>query len=167
MNPPSGHGGVLVRYLMATSETSNSAPAAAPRSSPSARSMPSLEAKPEEALGDDGEEDEPAGEHCLHDRQRCERERADVKAPGEDRHDPPDRKPSGAEEVGGSAQWMTDADRRSEDRATLLEQKRDVGAQRRSDREQESQDHGPGLGWVGGEASRTMAAGRLRGRSSP
>ena len=37
INPSSGPGGAWVRYLIATSETPNSAPAAAPRSSPSAR----------------------------------------------------------------------------------------------------------------------------------
>ena len=128
-NPSSGPGGAWVRYLIATSETPNSAPAAAPRSSPSARGgrwrraeilmsaapmakippstaisaaseacwrvvgaaagqsdhhqpgrgdrhadpLPSSEVKAEEALREHGEEDEPAGEDRLHDRQRRER----------------------------------------------------------------------------------------------
>ena len=48
--------------------------------------LSSSELKAEETLGEHGEEDEPAGEDCLHDRQRRERERADVQEPGHDRH---------------------------------------------------------------------------------
>ena len=95
----------------------------------------------EEALGEHREEDKPAGQDSLHDRQRRERERADVQAPGHDGHDPPHQEPFGAEETDGAAQRMADPDRRGEHRAAVLEQKRDVGGQRRSDREDQSEDH--------------------------
>ena len=184
-------------HLIATSETPNSAPAAAPRSSPSTRGStwrrvetltsatpiakiaPSTairplsearsrvvgaaagqpddhqpgrgdrdadplspsEVKAEEALGEHGEEDEPAGEDRLHDRQRRERERADVQTPGHDRHDPADQEPPGAKQTDGAAQRMADLDRRGEHRAALLEQKGEVGGHRRSKRENQSEDH--------------------------
>ena len=103
--------------------------------------LPSSELKAEETLGEHREEDEPAGEHRLHDRQRRERERADVQAPGHDRHDPPHQEPSGAKQTDGAAQRMADPDRRGEHRASVLEQKGDVGGQRRSEREDQSEDH--------------------------
>jgi hypothetical protein len=40
--------------------------------------LPSPEAKAEEALGEDRQEHQPAGEHRLHDRQRREPKRADM-----------------------------------------------------------------------------------------
>jgi hypothetical protein len=113
--------------------------------------LPLPEAKAEEPLGEHGEEDEPAGEDRLHDRQRRERESADVQAPGEDRHDPSDGKPSRGKETGGAADRVADLDRRGEHRAAVLEQKGDVGAQRRRERQEQSHDHG--------------SAGRLAGRS--
>lgn len=60
---------------------------------------------------------------------------------------------SGAKEIGSAAQRMADPDRRGEHRAAVLEQKGDVGAQRRSEAEDQSQDHGSGS--------------RVRGRRSP
>jgi hypothetical protein len=154
---------------MATSETPNSAPAAAPSSNASARGrtwrrvetrtraapiakippstaisaardalrvvraaagqsddhergggdrhadpLPPSQVKAEEALGKHGEEQESAGEDRLHDRQRRERERADVQTPGHDRHDPADQEPSGAKQTGGAAHRMPDHDRRGE-----------------------------------------------------
>jgi hypothetical protein len=66
--------------------------------------------KAEESLGERGEEHQPAGEHRLHDRQRCDRERADVKQPRWDRDQPPDRKPLGAKEsscMRTSGSWRT------------------------------------------------------------
>jgi hypothetical protein len=64
--------------------------------------LPSSEMKAEESLGEDGEEHQPAGEHRLHDRQRCERKCAGVQQPREDRDQPPDREPFGAKESGGA-----------------------------------------------------------------
>jgi hypothetical protein len=86
------------------------------------------ELKAEEALREHGQEDEPAGEHRLHNRQRRERERTDVQKPGHDRHDPADREPFGAKQTGGAAQRMADPDRRGEHRAAVLEQKGQVVA---------------------------------------
>ena len=91
--------------------------------------------KAEEALGEHCEEDQPAGEDRLHDGQRRERERADMQAPGHDRHHPADQKPSGAKQTDGAAQRMTDPDRRSEHRAAVFEQEGEVGSHCRSERE--------------------------------
>ena len=77
----------------------------------------------------------------LHDRQRRERERADVQTPGHDRHDPADQEPRGAEEIDGAAQRMANQDRWREHRAAVLEQKGEVGGHRRGEREDQSRDH--------------------------
>jgi hypothetical protein len=106
--------------------------------------LPPSEVKAEEALGEDGKEDEPAGEHRLHDRQRRERERTDVQKPGHDRHDPADREPFGAKQTGGAAQRMADPDRRGEHGAAVLEQKGEVGGHRRCQREDQPEDHDKG-----------------------
>ena len=98
--------------------------------------------KAEEALGEHGEEDEPAGQHRLHDRQRRKRERTDVQTPGHDRHDPADQEPPGAKQTDGAAQQMADLDRRGDHRAALLEQKGEVRRHGRSKRENQSEDHG-------------------------
>jgi len=110
-----------------------------------AEPLSSSELKAEESLGEHGEEDEPAGQDRLHDRQRRERERADVQTPGHDRDDPADQEPLGAEEIGGAAQRIADPDRRCEDRAAVLQQEGEVGGQRRSEREEQSEDHGSRL----------------------
>ena len=103
-SPRSGPGGAWVRYLIATSETPQSAPAA--------------------GRDPHRQEDEPAGEDRLHDRQRRERERADVQTPGHDRHEPADGKPLGAKESRRASQRMADLDRRGEHRAAVLEPER-------------------------------------------
>jgi hypothetical protein len=97
--------------------------------------LSSSEVKAEEALGEHGEEDEPAGEDRLHDRQRRERERAAVQTPGDDRHDPAEQEPPRAKETGGAAQRMADPDRRGEHRAAVFEQEGEVRANCRSERE--------------------------------
>jgi hypothetical protein len=79
--------------------------------------LPSLKLEAEVPLCEHGEEDEAAGEDRLNDREWRERERADVQQSGDDRHDPPDREPSEAKEIGGAAQRMADPDRRGEHRA--------------------------------------------------
>jgi hypothetical protein len=106
-----------------------------------ANPLPPSEVKAEEALGEHGEEHEPAGEDGLHDRQWREGERADVQAPGHDRHDPADQEPPGTKQTGGAAQRMADPDRRSQHRAAVLEQKGEVGGHRRGEREDQSRDH--------------------------
>jgi hypothetical protein len=97
--------------------------------------------KAKESLGEHGEKDEPAGQHRLHDRQRRERERADVQQPGHDRHDPADQEPSGAKQTGGAAQRMADHDRWGEHCPAMLEQKGQVGGHRRSKRKDQSENH--------------------------
>jgi hypothetical protein len=104
--------------------------------------LPPTQVKAEEALGEHGEEDEPAGQDRLHDRQRRQRERTDVQTPGHDRHDPADQEPPGAKETDGAAQWMSNLDRRGDHRAALLEQEGEVGGHRRSKREDQAGDHG-------------------------
>jgi hypothetical protein len=66
--------------------------------------LPATEVEAEVAFGQDGEEDQSTGKHGLHDRQRCQGERGDVKGPGADRHHPSRREPLGAKEVGGASQ---------------------------------------------------------------
>ena len=102
------------------------------------------EAEAEEALGEHGEEDEPAGEDCLHDRQWGKRERAEVKTPGHDRHHPADQEPSRAEQADGAAQRMANQDRRGEHRAALFEQEGEIGGRRRADREDQPGKHDKG-----------------------
>ena len=72
------------------------------------------EPEAEEALGEDGEEHQPAREDGLHDRQRRQGERADVEHPGADRDRPADREPLGAEEVDGASQRVPDLARRAQ-----------------------------------------------------
>jgi hypothetical protein len=84
----------------------------------------------EVAFGEHGEEDQPTGKHGLHDRQRRQCERADVKRPGAERHRPPHREPLGPEEVGGASQRVSNAHGRRHDRAPVLEQERDVRRER-------------------------------------
>ena len=103
------------------------------------------EPEAEEALGEDGEEDQPAGEDGLHDRQRRQRERADVKPPGADRHHPAHREPLGAKEVGGASQRVPDAHGRRQDRAAVLEQKGDARRERAGEGEREPDDHADDL----------------------
>jgi hypothetical protein len=109
------------------------------------------EAKPKEALGEHGEEDEPPGQDRLHARQRRAGERPDVQAPRDQRDDPPHRKPSRAKQVSGAAHRMAWLDRRGEHRAAVLEQEAQVGAHRGPQRKDQSGDHRLGLSvqWAG------------------
>jgi hypothetical protein len=102
---------------------------------------PQMKAK--ESLSDHSEEDEPSGQDRLHGRERGERERFDVQAPGEQSEDPSDRKPPRAKQIRGAAQRMADLDRSRESRcAASLEQRAHVGPQRTNQRKAQSQDHG-------------------------
>ena len=122
----------------------SSRPRTAPQSIAAVTSDRTPKAGAEVPHGEHGEEHESAGDDGLHDRQGRERERADVQAPGHNGHDPPHQEPFGAEETDGTAQRMADADRRGEHRAAVLEQKRDVGGQRRSKREDQYERPGAG-----------------------
>jgi len=110
-----------------------------------AEHLPASEVKAEVAFGEHGEEDQSAREHGLHDRQRRQRERADVKPPGANRHDPADGEPPGAEEVGGASQRVPTAYGWRQDRPPLLEQEGDVRREGAGHGEGESDDHGRSL----------------------
>ena len=116
--------------------------------------LPASEVETEVAFGEHGEEDQPARQHGLHDRQRRQRQRGDVKHPGADRHQPAHREPPGAEEVGGASQRVPDAHRRRQDRAAVLEQEGDVRRERAGQSEGESDDHAVSFSPVRSKAAR-------------
>ncbi len=64
-----------------------------------------------------------------------------MQKPGHDRHGQADREPLGAKETGGAAQRMAGLDRRGEHRATVLQQEGEVGGHRRSDGENQPDEH--------------------------
>jgi hypothetical protein len=99
------------------------------------------ELEAEEALGEDGEEHQPAREDGLHNRQWRQGERADVKQPRADRHNPADREPPGAEEIDRASQRVADPHGRRQDCAAVLEQKRDARRHRAGEGEGESDNH--------------------------
>jgi hypothetical protein len=70
-----------------------------------------------------------------------------VQPPREDRDHPPDRKPPRGKEIGRAAQRMANPYRRGKHRAAVLEQKRDIGSHRRSERQEQSQDHRSAANW--------------------
>ena len=72
--------------------------------------LAAAESEAEVTLGEDGQEHEAAREDGLDDRQRRQRERADVKPPGAERHDPADREPPRAKEPGRALQRVPDLD---------------------------------------------------------
>jgi hypothetical protein len=103
--------------------------------------LTSSEMKSEESLREHGEEHEPAGQDRLNARERRERQRFDVQAPGEQGENPSDREPARAKQIDGAAQRMTYLDWARERRPPGLEQRAQVGAQRTSQRKGQSQDH--------------------------
>ena len=66
----------------------------------------------EQPVGDDGEQDEAAGDHRLDERDRREREGGDVEAPGADRDDDPEHVPAVAEQRQRGADRPPPLDRR-------------------------------------------------------
>src|SRR5690348_7038862 len=66
-----------------------------------------------------------------------------MQQPGHDRDHPADCEPFGAKETSGAAERMPRPNRRRKHRPTVLEQEGDVGGQRRSEREKQSEDHEP------------------------
>jgi len=105
--------------------------------------LAAAEVKAEEALGDNGEEHEPAGKNRLHDREGRERERAHVQQPRAQRDEPADRPPARAKQVGGATQRVAAADGRCRHRPTLLEQESGVRGERRRHREKKTKKHDP------------------------
>ena len=103
--------------------------------------LSTAEVKAEVALSQHPEKHQPARQHGLYNRQWRERKRADMEAPGGNRHRPPQRKPAGAKQIHGAAQWMTSLHGRRQHRTTLLEQEGDIRAQRRAQRQSQPGDH--------------------------
>jgi hypothetical protein len=99
------------------------------------------EMEAEEALGKDGEKDEPAGDDGLHDRQRRKRKRRHVERPRAHRDREADRPRGRPEEVRRAAQQMVSIDGRSGHGAPVLEQKREVRADRGQNGECETENH--------------------------
>jgi hypothetical protein len=89
------------------------------------------ELKPEEALREHGEEDEPARQHGLGERERQQRERGDVREEGGDRHEPADRPPLRAEQVDRAAQWVAHVHVGRCDGTAVLVQEGEVRPERR------------------------------------
>jgi hypothetical protein len=61
--------------------------------------------------------------------------------PGDERDNPSHQKPSRAKQIDGASNRMAHPDWSGEHRASLLEQETQVGAQRRPQRKDQSQDH--------------------------
>jgi hypothetical protein len=97
---------------------------------------PELEA--EHALGQHGQDDEAPGDHRLRERQRRQRERADVKHPAHDGDRPADRPPPGSKQLGGAAYRRTQAHRGRGDGAAMLPQEREVRGDGRRHREHQA-----------------------------
>ena len=92
--------------------------------------LPASKLKAEVALGEHREEDQPAREHGLHDRQRRERERAYMEPPRCNRHRPPQRERTTAEQARSAAQRMTGPHGRCQYRPALLEEEPDIRTNR-------------------------------------
>ena len=114
--------------------------------------LAAAEPEAEEALGEDGEKHQPTREDGLHDRQRGEGEGGDVEHPGGHRHPPTDREPLRAEEAGRASQRVPDLHIGREDRATVLEQKRDACGGGADQGEGEPDDHVFGQASTGAKA---------------
>jgi hypothetical protein len=93
----------------------------------------------EEALGEDGEEDEATGDHGLDDRQRSHGQGGDVEDPGADGHQHADGEPLGAEEADRALQGMADADLRGGAGAAMLQEKANVRGERAENGKQDAE----------------------------
>jgi hypothetical protein len=69
--------------------------------------VPPTELKAEVALGEHGEEDQPARKHGLHDRKRRQGEGTDMQRSCGHRHDPAEHERAGAEQTRSAAHRMT------------------------------------------------------------
>jgi hypothetical protein len=95
----------------------------------------------EEALREDGEEHQTAGQDRLHGRERGERERLDVQAPREQRKDPANGEPPLPKQICRAAQRMTHLDGSGEHCTASLEQGTQIGTQRTHQCKAQSQEH--------------------------
>ena len=114
----------------------------ADRGQPDAHPLALAELEPEPAVREHGEEDEPAGDHGLHQREGRQRQRGDVQDPGDERHGEADRPPLGGEQPRGAAQRVADVDLGRRDRAPVLPEEGQVGGEGAAKREQESDLYG-------------------------
>ena len=131
---------------------------AARKASPAALSATPIHSRrltswPEHAIGEHGDEHEPARDHRLHDGDRRERERADVEAPrrrGDDAADDVDRR---AEELDRAVHRPPPLHGRGGDRPAVLEEEPDHGGQRADDREHDAELDGDGQAGKGRRAA--------------
>jgi hypothetical protein len=100
-----------------------------------------VRAKAEDALGEHREEDEPAGEDRFHDRERRERERADVHTQATIATIQPTKNHLERNQTDGAGQRMAGRDRRGQHSAALFSTEDEVGGRRRSEGEDWSEDH--------------------------
>jgi hypothetical protein len=84
-----------------------------------------------EALREHGEQDEPARQHRLGERERQQRERGDMREEGSDRHQPADRPPLRAEQIDRAAQRMAHVHVGGRDGTAVLVQEGEVRPERR------------------------------------
>ena len=103
--------------------------------------LPAAEVKAKEALGENSEEYEPAGEDRLHDRQRRERQRSHVQQPRTQGDEPADRPPSPAEQAGRAEERMKAVHRWSGYSPALLEQEGSARGNRRGQGKDKSYEH--------------------------
>ncbi len=92
----------------------------------------------EEAIGGDGEEDEPARDRCLDEGDGRKREGAHVEAPAHRRREDPERVPGVTEECERGPERLSHVDLGHRDRAAVLVEKPEHGGERRREREQEA-----------------------------
>ncbi len=90
----------------------------------------------EPALGDDGEEDEATGDHCLDEREGREGEGADVEDPRPEGHEHADREPLGPEQAHSAANRMAQADVGGRARTAMLQQEAEVRGQGAEERKE-------------------------------
>ena len=95
---------------------------------------PDVEA--EDAVGEDGEEDEPGRNDRLNERERRKRHRRDVEEPGADRDAHADREPLGGPEVARAPQRVLPLHVRRSAGSTMLEQEGQVREKSAEEREQ-------------------------------
>ena len=103
-----------------------------------AQPLTPAQAESEVSLGEHGEQDEPAGQHRLGQRQREQRQRRDVREERDDGDGPPDGPPLRPEEVDGAAQRMAGVDVWCRDGPPVLEEEAQVRAKRGQDRAEQS-----------------------------
>jgi hypothetical protein len=101
--------------------------------------LPARDPMGEEAVGDDGEHHQAAGDGRLDQRDRSQRQGPDVQAPATHRDQHAERVPAGPEEDDRAPQRPAPVDGRALDGASMLVEEADDRGERGGDREQQSQ----------------------------